>query len=434
VFESLRVRNYRLFAAGQVVSLTGSWMQRVGQDWLVTSLAPHGAAGTDLGITTALQFLPVLLFGLYGGVIADRYPKRRMLVWTQSVMGALALALGLLVMSHSVQLWHVYLLAFLLGLATAADSPIRQAFVSELVGSDHLANAVALNSATFNTARVIGPVAAGFLVAAMGTGPVFLLNAASFIAVIVGLALMRDQDLFTSRRVARAPGQLRAGLRYVVRRPNLLYPIILVGVLGTFGFNFQMTMALIARLTFHRAASAYGLLSAALAVGSLIGALLAARRSRPRQRLLLGAALAFGVLEVLTGLMPTYLSFFALLVPTGVAVLTFTTAANSSVQLGASPNMRGRVMALYLLVFMGGTPIGAPIVGWLADVLGPRYSLIFGGAISFVAAAVVAVIMLRVHRMRLRAHLRGGRPHLHLLPAGMPAVNEPVYDPVRSAS
>jgi len=412
-FSSLRIRNYRLFAAGQLVSLTGTWMQRVAQDWLVLELS--GNSGTALGITTGLQFLPMLLFGLYGGVLADRYPKRRLLLIAQVAMGLLALTLGVLTVTGVVELWHVYALAFGLGVASVIDTPTRQAFAVELVGKEDLPNAVSLNSATFNAGRVLGPAIAGLLINVMGTGPVFLLNAASFLAVLVGLLRIRTDELHAAKRVPRAPGQLRDGLRYVRRRPELLWPIVLVAVIGTFGLNFQITTALVAKLVFHRGAGSYGLLGSALAFGSLFGALLSARRGVPRQRLLLGAALAFGLLEIAVGLMPTYHSFLLLLVPTGFAVLTFTTAANASIQLASSAAMRGRVMALYVLVFLGGTPVGAPVIGWLASSYGARWSLIGGGSISAVATLLVGWALLRARRLRVVTRLHS-RPHVYVEP------------------
>jgi MFS family permease len=391
-FRSLRVRNYRLFASGQVVSLSGTWAQRVAQDWLVLELSD--SSGVALGITTGLQFLPVLLFGLYGGVLADRYDKRTLLIGAQVAMGLLALALGLLDLTGVVQLWHVYLLAFLLGLASVVDTPVRQAFVVEMVGPDDLPNAVSLNSATFNLSRILGPAVAGLAINAVGTAPVFLANAASFVAVVAGLAAIRTEELFDARRVARAKGQLREGLRYVRGRPELLVPILLVAVIGTFGLNFQLTLALIAKETFHKGAGSYGALSAMLALGSLLGALGSARREGPpRRRVLFGAALAFGLLEVLVGLSPSYGVMCLLLVPTGMAVLTFTTTANATIQLATSPEMRGRVMALYVLVFLGGTPFGAPVIGALAEALGPRSSLLIGGGVSATAAVLLGLVL-----------------------------------------
>ena len=391
-FRSLRVRNYRLFASGQVVSLSGTWAQRVAQDWLVLELS--GSSGVALGITTGLQFLPVLLFGLYGGVLADRYDKRTLLIVAQVSMGLLALVLGVLDLTGAVQLWHVYVLAFLLGLASVVDTPVRQAFVVEMVGPDDLPNAVSLNSATFNLSRILGPAVAGVAINAVGTAPVFLANAASFVAVVVGLAAIRSEELFDARRVARAKGQLREGLRYVRGRSELLVPILLVAVIGTFGLNFQLTLALIAKETFHKGAGSYGALSAMLAFGSLLGALGSARRDGPpRRRVLFGAALAFGLLEVLVGLSPSYGVMCVLLVPTGVAVLTFTTTANATIQLATSPEMRGRVMALYLVVFLGGTPFGAPVIGALAEALGPRSSLLIGGGVSAAAAVLLGLVL-----------------------------------------
>ena len=394
-FRSLRVRNYRLFASGQVVSLSGTWAQRVAQDWLVLELSDN--SGVALGITIGLQFLPMLLFGLYGGVLADRYDKRRLLIGAQVAMGVLALVLGVLDVTGIVQLWQVYVLAFLLGLASVVDTPVRQAFVIEMVGPDDLPNAVSLNSATFNLSRIIGPALAGLAINAVGTGPVFLANAASYVAVVCGLLAMRDSELFEARRVARAKGQLREGLRYVRARADLLVVILLVAVIGTFGLNFQLTLALVAKQTFDKGAGSYGLLSAMLALGSLIGALATARRDGPPQRrVLFGAALAFGLCEVLVGLAPTFPVMAVLLVPTGIAVLTFTTTANATIQLSTAPEMRGRVMALYVLVFLGGTPFGAPVIGALAEAFGPRSSLLIGGGVSAAAAVAAALYLRRV--------------------------------------
>jgi MFS family permease len=412
-FRSLRIRNYRLFAAGQAVSNTGTWMQRVAQDWLVLELTHNN--GSALGITTGLQFLPMLLFSMYGGMIADRYPKRRLLLMTQTSMAALALVLAVLDLTGAVQVWHVWALAFGLGLATAVDNPTRQSFVVEMVGPNDVPNAVGLNSATFNLARIVGPAIAGFLITFVGTGPVFLINAASYVAVLTGIALMRDGELFLTSTVARARGQLREGLRYVRARPDLLLPIIIVGFVGTFGLNFQITIALMSKEVFGRSAAAYGLLSTALAVGSLTGALLAAKRGAPRQRLVVGAAIVFGVFEVVTGLMPTYVTFGLLLIPTGVFALTVSTAANASIQLAVSPAMRGRVMALYLLVFTGGTPFGAPMIGWLAEAIGPRWSLLIGGAVSAAAAVIAASLLARKRGLVVRAHILP-RPHVDVLP------------------
>jgi MFS family permease len=417
-FRSLRVRNYRLFAAGQIISLSGTWGQRVAQDWLVLELS--GSSGVALGITTGLQFLPVLLFGLYGGVLADRYDKRKLLIGAQAAMGVLALALALLDLTGSVELWHVYALAFGLGVASAVDTPVRQAFVIEMVGPDDLPNAVSLNSATFNSARIIGPAVAGVAIAAVGTGWVFAANALSYVAVLAGLHAIRTSELFPSKRLERAKGQLREGLAYVRERPNLLVPMLLVFMVGTFGLNFQITLALVVKEVFGRSAGSYGLLSAFLAVGSLLGALASARRSGPpRQRTLFAAALVFGLLEVAVGLAPSYELMALLLVPTGMAVLTFTTTANAIIQLGSAPQVRGRVMALYILVFLGGTPVGAPLIGALAEAFGPRSSIVAGGLVTALSGIVAALVMTRLRRLRLEAHLVRRRPHVHVRRLGL---------------
>jgi MFS family permease len=393
-----------LFAGGQVVSNTGSWMQRVAQDWLVLELTHN--SGTALGITTGLQFLPLLLFSLWGGVIADRYSKRRILMVTQTAMGGLALILGILALTGTVRIWQVYLLAFALGLATVVDNPTRQAFAVEMVGRDGMANAIALNSAVFNLARIAGPAVAGLVIGLAGTPTAFLVNAASFGAVLIGLKLMRPGELHPARRTERGPGQLREALEYVRARPELWMPLILIFFVSTFGMNFQVTTALMSRTVFHTGAGAFGLASAVFAFGALGGALLAARRSRPTLRLLLATSFGFSVFEIITGLAPDYLSFLVALVPTGLTVLMFTTTANSSTQLSTSATMRGRVMGLYMLVFLGGTPLGSPLAGWVAEAWGARMSMVLGGVISVVATLVMTLLLARRRGVQVRAYLR----------------------------
>jgi MFS family permease len=397
MFKSLRTRNYRLFATGQVVSNTGSWMQRVAQDWLVLELTHN--SGTALGITTGLQFLP-MIFSMYGGMVADRYPKRRILMATQAAMGGLALILGVLAITGVVQIWQVYALAFALGVVTVVDNPTRQSFAVEMVGRDGMPNAIALNSAVFNLARIVGPAIAGLVISAVGTPAAFLVNAASFGAVLISLKLMRPSELHPVKPVPRAKGQLREAMRYVRARPNLWLSMVLIFFVATFGMNFQVTNALMSREVFHTGAGLFGLASAVFAVGALGGALLAARRSRPTMTLLLGTAFAFSVLEVISGFMPGYWSYLIMLIPTGLALLTFTTASNSAVQLGTTAEMRGRVMGLYMLFFLGGAPIGSPLVGWAAEQFGPRVSLLAGGMISLVATAAIGLML---------AHSRGKR-------------------------
>ena len=421
-FRSLKVRNYRLFATGQAISLSGTWAQRVAQDWLVLIVSHN--SGVALGITTALQFLPTLLFGLYGGVLADRYDKRRLLVGAQVAMGLLALTLGLLDLTGAVRLWEVYALAFGLGLASVIDTPVRQSFVSDLVGPEDLPNAVSLNSATFNSARIVGPALAGLAISGVGTAWVFLANAVSYLAVITGLLLMRPSEMWPSGRQARSRGQLRQGLTYVRARPDLYVPILLVFMVGTFGLNFQITLALIAKQVFHANAGSFGLLTSALAVGSLLGALSSAHRpGLPRVRTMLVAALAFGLLEIVVGVAPTFATMALLLVPTGAAVLTFTTTANAIVQLGCAPEVRGRVMSIYVLVFLGGTPVGAPLVGVLAERFGPRASLLVGGLVCAVSALVAASFLTRTRGLTFEPHLARRHPHVHVrtgAPTGKP--------------
>ncbi len=415
MFRSLRVRNYRLYASGQLVSLTGNWMQRVAQDWLVLNLTN---SGTALGIVTALQFGPSLLLGLWGGVLADRGDKRKLLLATQTALALVALVLGVLDVGGVVRYWHVLVLATALGVVTAIDTPVRQSFVVEMVGRDDLTNAVGINSTIFNAARILGPAVAGVMITAVGTGWAFVANAGSSVAVLLGLCMMRPAELFPAPQLARAKGQLRAGVRYVLGRHDLLLAMGLIFIVllamglifivGTFGLNFQITTALIAKQLFHRSASGYGLLSTALAVGACVGAVLATRRTRrPSSLFLVGAATAFGLIEVAAGSMPGFLSTALMLVPAGWAMLTFTTAANASVQLGVEPTMRGRVMALYLMCFMGGTPLGAPIVGWTAGVFGPRWGMIGGGLISAGAALVLGAAV--AHRREVSLADLAGR-------------------------
>ena len=378
-------------------------MQRVAQDWLVLELT-HGS-GTALGITTGLQFLPMLA-SPWGGVIADRYPKRTILMLTQALMGGLAAILGILTLTGAVQIWHVYLLALALGMVTAVDNPTRQAFAAEMVGKNATPNAVALNSAVFNLARIAGPAVAGLVISVAGTAMAFLINAVSYGAVLAGLKLMRPAELHATEPVPRARGQLRESVSYVAARPELWVPLVCVFFVATFGMNFQVTNALMSRQVFHTGAGAFGIASAAYALGALGGALLAARRVRPGLRLLLGTAAAFGLLEVFTGLMPGFWSFLVMLVPTGLAVITFTTTANSTTQLAATADMRGRVMGLYLLVFLGGAPLGSPLVGWIAEQFGPRMSMVCGGLISVLATAVAAIMLARRRGTPIRRYLR----------------------------
>ena len=407
-FAALRVRNYRLFATGSLVSNTGTWMQRVAQDWLVLALT--GSAGA-LGITTGLQFLPVLLFSPFAGVLADRYAKKVVLNWTQSIMGATALLMGVLAVTDSITVWHVYILTFVFGTASALDVPARQAFVNEMVTDEYLTNAVGLNSASFNLARMIGPAMAGALIALMGsgvaaTGWVILLNGVSYGAVVISLVLMRQSEMRPTKPIGRAKGQLRDGVRYVRSRPDIMLILAIIFCAGTFGFNFQMTTALMATQVFGKGAGEYGLLGSILAIGSLGGSLVAARRARPRQAVIIGCALAFGFVEILSGLAPTYLTFALMLPLCGVTSLLMIATANAFVQMSVSAELRGRVMALFMCIFMGGTPIGAPVLGWIAEQWGARWTLIGGGALTVVGTTLATALMASRQGVRIAPRLR----------------------------
>ncbi len=406
VFRSLRGYNYRVWAVGALVSNVGTWMQRAAQDWLVLTQLTHHSASA-VGTVMALQFGPQLLLLPWTGFAADRFSQRKLLMATQATMGALALALGGLTVAGVVQLWHVYLLAFLSGCAAAFDAPVRQTFVAELVGDADLSNAVALNSTSFNAARMIGPAAAGAVIASVGTGWAFLINGASFVAVLASLSLLRVSELHLSARARRSKGGFTEGFRYVWSRPDLKAILVMLFLIGTFGLNFPIFISTMAVGVFHTDARGYGLLSSIMAVGTISGALLAAGRSSPQFVSLLISTLSFGLGCTLAAIAPNYWLFAGALVVIGVAALTFTNTTNSLMQLSTEPAMRGRVMALRLGIALGGTPIGAPIVGWVADHGGPRWSLCVGAASGFAAAVVAAYALRRqVHRPR-QCHLEG---------------------------
>jgi MFS family permease len=393
--RSLRVRNYRLYFYGQIISFVGTWMQSVGQAWLVLKLTGSGVA---LGVTMALQFLPVLLLGAWGGVIADRFDKRRVLVWTQSLSAILALALGILTITDSVQLWMVYVLAFALGLVTVADNPSRQTFVMEMVGKEHVTNAVSLNSVTFTGARIVGPAIAAALIATGGLGLCFLINAASYIAVIVGLLFMRKDELLPQPRAARARGQIREGFRYAWSRPLLRRLLLLAVVIYTFSFNFSVIMPLLAERSFSGGAGTYGLLLSVTGVGSLLGGLAMAGHSRATERLIVVAGLTTGLLEGLAAIVPQLWMEVIVLIPLGFVLMVLMAGANSAIQLASDGAFRGRVMALYAMVFLGSTPIGGPLAGWAAEHLGPRAALGIGGAFAAIASLVAMWAMGIRHR------------------------------------
>jgi len=394
VFRSLRRFNYRVWVVGAFVSNIGTWVQRTAQDWLVfTQLTHHDASA--VGLVMALQFGPQFLFLPWTGFAADHFNQRRLLIATQATMGALALALGILTVMGVVQLWHVYIFAFLFGSAAAFDAPVRQTFVAELVGDDDLPNAVALNSTSFNAARMIGPAVSGVVIAAMGTGWAFLINGASFVAVLISLSLLRVSELYPNARTPRAKGSFIEGLRYVWRRPDLKAILVMLFLIGTFGLNFPIFISTMAIRVFHTDARGYGLLSSIMAIGTVAGALLNAGRRKARFGSLLLGAGVFGIGCTLAALAPCYWLFAGALVIIGVASLILINTSNSLMQLSTEPAMRGRVMALRVGVALGGTPIGAPIVGWVADHCGPRLALGVGAASGFAAAIAGAYALAR---------------------------------------
>ena len=413
IFESLKFHNYRVWFFAALVTNTGTWMQRVAQDWLVLRILTDDSAAAT-GTTTALQFLPALLLSAHAGLVADRVDQRRFLVVTQSVMGVVSAVLAADVLAGRAQLWHVYLAALATGAASAYDAPARQIFVARMVPSNDLANAVGLNSASFNAARLLGPAAAGLVIAWVGAGWVFVVNALTFLFPALALATMRVAELYDLPRAVRAKGQVREGLAYVRHRGDLMVIIVVISVVSMLTLNFQVTMAAMVRSAFDLESEAYGTVSSVFAVGSLTGALWAARRRRPRVRTVVGAVLLLGVFTLVMAAMPTYWLFAASTVPVGLCVLTVLTGANQTVQLTTAPEVRGRVMSLYMMCLLGTTPIGSPLIGWVSDTWGPRMSLVVGGAAA-VVVALVAVVWARRHwhvslYPTTRTHLLGGGP------------------------
>ncbi|BDI21680.1 MFS transporter [Herbiconiux sp. L3-i23] len=396
VFRSLRAVNYRIWFAGALVSNVGTWMQRTAQDWLVlTELTDHDAVA--VGITMALQFGPLLVLGPFAGVLVDRLPGRRLLIGTQLAQAVLAVGLGAIVLSGAAELWMVYGFALLLGVVTAIDNPTRQTFVSELVPSTDLPNAVALNSASFNGARLVGPAVAGLAIAAIGTGWVFLVNAVTYASVLAALVLLRRDQLHAVTKAARGRGQMREGLRYVRSRPDIVTVLVIVTLVGTFGFNFPIYTSTMARIEFGADSSAFGLLSSILAIGSVTGALFTASRERPRVRSVVLAAVGFGLATAAAAIMPGYWSFAATLVLVGVSSMILMTSANGYVQSTTPGRVRGRVMSIYMALFAGTTFIGAPAVGFVADAFGPRAALAVA-ALSGLLGGAVGVVWLMSRR------------------------------------
>ena len=398
-FSSLRTRNFRLFATGQLFSNTGTWVQRIAQDWLVLSLT---GSATAVGVTTALQFLPTLLFGLFGGLIADRYPKRAVLLVTQSALAVIAGVLAGLTLAHVVAPWQVYLVAFTLGLVTAVDNPTRQSFANEMVGPAQLSNAISINSSVFQLGGLIGPAISGALISAVGPGYSFAINAVSYVAPLAALLRMRPAELRTVEWDSDGPGQLRDGLRWAVTEPQVLWPTVLAGVFGLFSANLPVTLAAYAHSVFHSGPRGYGLLSATVAAGSVAGALVCARLPRPRLRTLLAYGAVLAILEIVSAAVPGQLGFAVVLIPIGACTLLLLTSTNSVVQTAADDSIRGRVMGIYLLVFIGGAAAGGPLLGLVDEHAGPRAGMLLAGAVPAVATALIAAKLTRDHVRRTR--------------------------------
>jgi MFS family permease len=394
-FSSLSVPNYRLYFIGQIVSMSGTWIQSVAQMWLVYQLTKSGVA---LGVVTALQFTPVLLAGMWGGIVADRFDKRKILIATQSAAAMLAALLGVLTALELVELWMIYVLAFALGCVSVIEVPTRQSFVIEMVGEGQLANAVGLNSTVFTSARVIGPAIAGVLIAGVGIAWCFIINALSFVAVIVSMTKMNPAELHRSAPVERAKGQLREGLRYVWNTPILRTSLLMMAIIGTIAFNFRILLPVMAEKEFGGGAGTYGALSAVMGIGTVLGALFAASRARPTRKTLIYSALAYGVLILLAGMAPDLGLEMIALVPMGAAGIAFVATANSTLQLNATESMRGRVMALYSVVFLGSTPIGSPIVGWIGETFGVRAGFFISGFACLLASGY-AINVVRKERL-----------------------------------
>ncbi len=411
MFRSLASLNYRIWFAGALVSNVGTWMQRTAQDWIVlTELTDHDAVA--VGITMALQLGPQLLLVPFSGLIADRLDKRHTLMATQITMGLLALGLGVIVVLGIAQLWIVYVFALLLGITAAIDAPVRQTFVSDLVSGSNVSNAVALNSASFNAARTIGPAIAGILIVLVGAGWVFLINAVTFSTVLVSLTFIRADSLNPTIRVPRAKGQLLDGFRYVRHRPDLLIVFVVVFIIGTFGFNYPIFTSTMSTVEFGMDSAGFGVLTSVMALGSVLGALLSASRERPRIRLIFLACAAFGISAVIAALAPSYWTCAIALGLIGFSGQVLLTTANAAVQTSTDPQLRGRVMALYMAIFLGGTPVGAPLLGAVANTLGPRWALGVAALAGFAAFAVGVLWLVIVHHARI--HMIGHHPRVVL--------------------
>jgi MFS family permease len=411
-FGALRVPNFRLFTASNIIAMSGTWMQRIAQDWLVLQLSHNVAA---VGVTVAAQFLPMLLFGLYGGLVVDRYSKRMLLIITQSTFGVLALILAVLALTHTVEVWHVYLLAFLGGFVVIIDNPTRQVFVNELVGPRNLRNAIAINSSVFQLGGLIGPAIAGVLLEVVGAGWAFAINGLSCFCVVLALVFLRTSKLMRSPQVSREKGQLKQGLRYVLRKPAIFWSIVMVAITSVFAVTMPVILAAYANNVFRIGASGYGLFNTVVAAGALTGGLLATRRRVVRLRTVIIMAAIWGLIEVTASFMPTQLSLSVLLVGIGLFNLLFITAANALIQMSSNLGIRGRVMSLYVLVLLGGQALGGPLTGWIVDNWGPHIGMLVAGGVPALAATAIGLHLARRHELRIRVRLDRWTPRVAIV-------------------
>jgi MFS family permease len=403
-FSSLRVPNFRLFTISNILAMSGTWMQRIAQDWLVLTLSHSVAA---VGITVAMQFTPMLVFGLYGGLLVDRYSKRMLLMLTQGTMGVLAVLLAVLALTHTIEVWHVWAIAFVVGLVTVIDNPTRQVFVNELVGPRNLRNAISINSSVFQLGGLIGPAIAGLLLTAVGAGWAFAINAVTCVVTVLTLAALTKSKLVRNAPMPRQKGQLREGLAYVVNKPTILWPIVMVAILAVFALTMPVILAAYANETFKVGAAGYGLFNTLVAAGALTGGLLSTRRTGVRLRTVILMGGLWGVLQALGAIMPDEIGFGATLMALGVANLLFITAANSLVQMSSNIGIRGRVMSIYVLVLLGGQAIGGPVMGWVVSTFGPSVGMAVSGVVPALAAVVIGIHLARKHELRLSVTIRG---------------------------
>jgi MFS family permease len=410
--SSLRVPNFRLFTISNILAMSGTWMQRIAQDWLVLQLSHSVAA---VGVTVAMQFTPMLLFGLYGGLIVDRYSKRMLLMLTQATVGLLAVLLAVLALTGTIQVWHVYAIAFVVGLVTVVDNPTRQVFVNELVGPRNLRNAISVNSSVFQLGGLIGPAVAGILLDAVGAGWAFAINALTCLVTVLTLAALKKSKLVRSPAMPRAKGQLKQGLRYVVRKPAIFWSIVMVAILSVFALTTPVILAAFANNIYQVGASGYGLFNTLVAAGALTGAILSTRRTGVRLRTVIIMGGVWGALQAIAAFMPSEISFGVFLVALGVGNLLFITAANSLVQMSSNIGIRGRVMSLYVLVLLGGQAIGGPIMGWIVSSYGPHVGMAVSGLVPAIAAVVIGIHLARRHQLRIRVKVEGRTPHFTIV-------------------